>query len=64
MCCREFLNTKDDKESDELDEGMKSIVSAMIKEREENVMKVEANAYGNDFSGHWLRSISMRIKKP
>ena len=51
-----FVKSSDDIESDKMKQAIEDIITAMIKKREEKVMRGEADGYGSDFLGSLMRA--------
>lgn len=53
---RTFLKTRDDTESEELEQGIRDSIIKMINKREEGLLMGEHDSYGNDFLGLLLNA--------
>lgn len=55
MPSRKIWKSKDDIESDKIEQSLHDSVMAIVRKREEKVLKGEAHNYGKDFLGSLLR---------
>ncbi|KAG5521329.1 hypothetical protein RHGRI_033772 [Rhododendron griersonianum] len=53
---RKFLKSRDDLESDKLQQAIQELIIAMINKREEKMKRGEENNYGSDFLGSLLKA--------
>ncbi|XP_058193593.1 cytochrome P450 CYP749A22-like isoform X2 [Rhododendron vialii] len=51
-----FLKSRDDLESDKLQQAIRELIIAMINKREEKMMRGEENNYGSDFLGSLIKA--------